>query len=70
MWNDINNMHKEFIVSSIDHVYFYDYVIPDLFFCIEFNGDYWHMNPNKYKENYVNPTTKKITRRRAKRVAR
>jgi G:T-mismatch repair DNA endonuclease (very short patch repair protein) len=25
---------------------------------IEFNGDYWHCNPEKYKAEYYNPTTK------------
>ena len=25
---------------------------------IEFNGDYWHCNPRKYKSNYINKTTK------------
>ena len=29
---------------------------------IEFNGDYWHMNPNLYNENDVNKTTKKIAK--------
>lgn len=27
---------------------------------IEFNGDYWHMNPSKYQANDVNKTSKKI----------
>lgn len=26
---------------------------------IEFNGDYWHMNPNKYKATDINKTSKK-----------
>lgn len=31
------------------HVYyFYDFVIPELKICVEFNGDYWHCNPKKY----------------------
>ena len=30
---------------------YYDFVIPDLKFCIEFNGDCFHANPEKYNEN-------------------
>ncbi|RJQ26408.1 hypothetical protein C4577_03590 [Candidatus Parcubacteria bacterium] len=29
--------------------YFYDFYIPSLNLILEFNGDYWHANPNKYK---------------------
>ena len=34
---------------SINGVYMYDYVISSLKIVIEFNGDYWHANPKKYK---------------------
>lgn len=36
--------------------YAYDFCYGDKI--IEFNGDYWHCNPKKYKENYVNKTIK------------
>jgi hypothetical protein len=26
---------------------------------IEFNGDYWHMNPKLYEQTDINPSTKK-----------
>lgn len=29
---------------------------------IEFNGDYWHMNPNMYKEDEVNSTNKRVAK--------
>lgn len=29
--------------------YFYDFVITDIKYCIEFNGAYWHGNPFKFK---------------------
>ena len=32
----------------------YDIYISDLNMLIEFNGDYWHCNPAKYKANYFN----------------
>lgn len=31
----------------------YDFTIPALKFCIEFNGDYWHCNPIKYSPDDV-----------------
>ena len=30
--------------------YFYDFVLPDIKLCIEFNGDYFHANPKFFKE--------------------
>lgn len=42
----------------------YDIYIPDLNMLIEFNGDYWHCNPKKYKADYfhvkLNMTAKEI----------
>lgn len=32
---------------------FYDFYIPVLNLIIEYNGDFWHANPNKYKENDI-----------------
>lgn len=31
-----------------------DLYVPDLNLIIEYNGDYWHCNPNKYSKNYYN----------------
>jgi len=32
----------------------FDIYIPEFNLLIEYNGDYWHCNPNKYSETYVN----------------
>lgn len=41
----------EFFMKSINKSYFYDIKIDNLL--IEVNGDYWHLNPLKYKENDI-----------------
>lgn len=38
--------------------YIYDMFIPKLNLIIEYNGDYWHCNPIKYKKDYINPSNK------------
>lgn len=38
--------------------YRFDYVDFTLKKCIEFNGDYWHCNPNKYNEDFNHPIMK------------
>ena len=35
-------------------IYTYDFVLKSLNKIIEFNGDYWHCNPMKYKSNFFN----------------
>ena len=43
--------NKEYkFITEAKKLYFYDYVIPDLKFCIEFNGDIYHANPTIYEE--------------------
>lgn len=32
----------------------FDIYIPQYNLLIEYNGDYWHCNPNKYKSDYIN----------------
>ena len=48
-----NNSIYEFVqyFYDTDKMFVYDYVNEDLKLCIEFQGDYWHMNPKKYSEN-------------------
>ncbi len=46
-YNSINNKY-----------YFYDFVDTKNKKIIEFNGDYWHMNPNKFKSADIHPTSK------------
>lgn len=45
----------EYGVLGDDSYYFYDLVIPDLGFVIEYHGDYWHCNPNTYDKDYIHP---------------
>lgn len=52
-----NNCHfaeynKEFGLLSEKKYYFYDYVDTKLKKCIEYNGDYWHCNPEIYSSDY------------------
>lgn len=42
------------------HRYLYDFSYKNKI--IEFNGDFWHMNPNIYNENYINPITNKVAK--------
>jgi len=44
------NENKEYTIYSDDKHYYLDFYIEELKLCIEFNGDLWHANPNKYKE--------------------
>jgi G:T-mismatch repair DNA endonuclease (very short patch repair protein) len=39
--------------------YICDIYIPKLNLIIEYNGDYWHCNPKKYKPSYFHPHKKK-----------
>ena len=32
--------------------YFFDFIVPELKLCVEFNGDYWHCNPKKYQADF------------------
>jgi hypothetical protein len=50
------NKLGEYGVQNVDTktYYFYDFVIPELNICIEFNGDYWHANPAKYDAQFYN----------------
>jgi len=43
--------------------YLYDFVLNNRKKVIEFNGDYWHMNPSKFKETDINEVTKLTTKR-------
>lgn len=49
-------LNKEFGKYDIINkkYYFYDFVITNINFCIEFNGNYYHANPTIYNENFYN----------------
>lgn len=55
----IKEIFGKYGIRDEANYYFCDYVIPELKICIEFFGDYWHCNPNKYSENYYHPQKKK-----------
>lgn len=44
---------RQFLIREPNKRYYYDIYIPAFNLIIEFNGDYWHANPNKYKSNDV-----------------
>ena len=44
---------KEFGKYGNNRYNYYDFVIPSIKFCIEFNGNYWHANPELYEANHV-----------------
>ena len=41
--------------------YVCDIYVPEFNLIIEYNGDYWHCNPNKYDSNYIHPHKKKTS---------
>lgn len=46
-----HNLNQEYVIYVKNKAYFYDFVIPSLKYCIEFNGDYWHANPALYTDS-------------------
>jgi G:T-mismatch repair DNA endonuclease (very short patch repair protein) len=55
---------KEFgkIDKTLQQYFFYDYVIPEIKFCIEFNGDVFHAHPDLFEStDYPNPFEKDLT---------
>jgi len=47
--------------NNLERYTFFDYVIPELKFCIEFNGDVFHGNPKLYEaDDYPNPFEKTL----------
>ena len=49
------NKNKEYIINTKNNFYFLDYYIEELNIAIEYNGDFWHANFNKYNDDYYNP---------------
>lgn len=46
---------KEFLIFDGNACYFYDFVITDLKYCVELNGEYWHRDPKIYfKDQIIN----------------
>jgi len=44
---------KEFGIRGVNQYYWFDFVISDIKFCIEFNGSYWHADPEIYAPGTV-----------------
>lgn len=51
IWTHITNLGEKII----NHKFAIDYYDETLNIAIEFYGDYWHMNPNKYNKNDIIP---------------
>lgn len=54
-----SSLNKEYGQNFDKKYYCYDFVITTVKKCIEFNGDYWHMNPMIFRANDVNTTINK-----------
>lgn len=48
-----NNLNQEYICMCSEHCYFLDFYDKTKNIVIEFNGDYWHGNPIKYKSSDI-----------------
>lgn len=59
-----NNSKVEYPIYSDKHdrVFVYDYIDFENMICVEFNGDFWHMNPNIYNESDVNSVSGKTAK--------
>jgi hypothetical protein len=56
------SLNKEYFIYDEDSkkIFYYDYVMNDIKLIIEFNGDYWHANPNIYVDDFYH-TIRKMT---------
>lgn len=57
-----HELNKEFDLGNADEYYRYDFVNTELKICIEFNGDYWHCNPELFEESYKNTMLNKAAK--------
>lgn len=46
-------LNFEFNKQFKQNLYSYDFVISNIKYCIEFNGDFWHCNPDLCEENHI-----------------
>ena len=56
-------LNSEFIISE-SKTFIYDFVDKSNKKIIEFNGDYWHCNPNRFHENYYHKHLKMYAKER------
>ena len=62
IYNKIKKKFKDAKHSFVVKPYICDIFIPDLNLIIEYNGDYWHCNPNKYDQDYYHKIKKKTAK--------
>jgi G:T-mismatch repair DNA endonuclease (very short patch repair protein) len=55
-------VQKEKRVNVIPKEYYADILLPKHDIIVEYNGDFWHANPNKYPEDYYNPKKQLLAR--------
>lgn len=61
--NALESLNIRFVQQkSCNKKYRYDFFIESLRLYIEFNGDYWHANPQQYTENFYHPHKKILAR--------
>jgi len=61
--NILEDLDIKFVQQkSCNKKYRYDFFLKDFNLYIEFNGDYWHANPNQFNENYYHPHKKILAR--------
>lgn len=64
IYDELKKIYKKTTHTFIMKPYIYDVFVPELNLIIEYNGDYWHCNPNKYTSEYYhkhkNKTAKEI----------
>ena len=53
IYYSLNNYECSIVDEFNEKTYFLDYTIPELQYCIEFNGDYWHCNPVQYSSTDI-----------------
>jgi very-short-patch-repair endonuclease/transposase-like protein len=45
----IKKLNRQFRLKALNTLYFYDFYIKELNLIIEVDGDYWHINPKRFK---------------------
>jgi len=48
-------------IHTGDRTYVFDIFVPEENMIIEYNGDFWHCNPKKYRSDWKNPRTGRTT---------
>lgn len=51
-------LNKEFGKRTDEQYYFYDFAIPSIKYCLEYNGTYFHADPTRYPAHWVNKKLK------------